>query len=263
VSAAGLAAASRSWRAGLRLAQPGDAGVILRARLLAPRSASVGLLTALAGSGGLEAALVAVRLGAVLIAACACLGMVVLTGPLLLPAVMPLCAAAAAGPGLALRRAARGGAEAAASALPVALELVAAALTAGLPIDRALAVASGCTDPALARLLGRAAVRVAAGETAAAALAEVAHASGIETLATVAALVDRRQRLGLPLAPHLLALADATRARTRAQILALAGRRGPLASLVTATVVAPACALGLLCVVLAGLLDAGRFPGLG
>jgi Flp pilus assembly protein TadB len=263
VSAAGLAAASRAWRTGLRPARPGDAGVIFRARLLAPRSASVGLLTALAGSGSLEVALAAVRLGAVLVAACACLGMAVLAGPLLLPAAVPVCAVAAAGPGLALRHAARRGAEAAASALPVALELVAAALTAGLAIDRALAVAGGCTDPALARLLGRAAVRAAAGQTAAAALTEVARDSGIETLATVAALVDRRQRLGLPLAPQLLAVADATRARTRAQTLALAGRRGPLASLVTATVVAPACALGLLCVVLAGLLGAGRIPGLG
>ncbi|HEV7467285.1 MAG TPA: type II secretion system F family protein [Candidatus Dormibacteraeota bacterium] len=263
MSAADLAAASRAWRAGLRLARPGDPGVILRARLLAPRSASLGLLTVLAASGSLEVALAAVRLGAVLLAACACLGMAVLAGPLLLPAAVPVCAAAAAVPELALRRAARCGAEAAASALPVALELVAAALTAGLPIDRALAVADGCTDPTLGRLLGRAAVRVAAGETAAAALTEVARAGGIETLATVAALVDRRQRLGLPLAPQLLAVADATRARTRAQTLALAGRRGPLASLVTATVVAPACALGLLCVVLAGLLSAGRIPGLG
>jgi Flp pilus assembly protein TadB len=263
VSAAGLTAASRAWRAGLCLARPGDAGLILRARLLAPRSASVGLLTALAGCGSLEVALAAVRLGAVLVAACACLGMAALAGPLLLPAAVPVCAAAAAGPGLALRRAARDGAEAAASALPVALELLAAALAAGLPLDRALAVAGGSTDPALARLLGQAAVRAAAGQTAAAALTEVARAGGVETLATVAALIDRGRRLGLPLAPQLLAVADASRARTRAQTLALAGRRGPLASLVTATVVAPACALGLLCVVLAGLLRAGRLPGLG
>jgi Flp pilus assembly protein TadB len=263
VSAAGLTAASRAWRAGLRLARPGDPGVIVRARLLAPRSASVGLLTALAGSGSLELALAAVRLGAVLVAACACLGMAALAGPLLLPAAVPVCAAAAAVPGLVLRRAARGAAEAAASSLPVALELLAAALAAGLPIDGALAVAGSCTDPALARLLGRAAVRAAAGQTAGAALAEVARAGGIETLATVAALVDRGGRLGLPLAPQLLAVADATHARTRAQTLALAGHRGPLASLVTATVVAPACALGLLCVVLAGLLRAGRLPGLG
>jgi Flp pilus assembly protein TadB len=247
----------------MRLTRPGDADVVARARLLAPGSPGVRVLTALARSRGPELALAAVRLGAVLAATGACLALAVLAGPLLLAAVAPVCAAAAAGPGLALRRAAARGAEAAAGALPVALELAAAALTAGLPIDRALAIAGACTDPALGRLLGRAAMRAAAGEAAAAALAEMARAGGIETLATVAALVDRRQRLGLPVAPQLLAVADATRARTRAETLARAGRRGPLASLVTATVVAPACALGLLCVVLAGLLGGGRIPGLG
>jgi Flp pilus assembly protein TadB len=171
-----------------------------------------------------------------------------------------VCAAAAGLPGLAVAQAARHGAAAAAAALPLALELVAAVLRAGLPVDRALAVAAGCAHPSLAPLLTRAS---AAGGSVASALSEAAEASGVEGLATVAALIDRRQRLGLPLAPQLLAVADTARARVRAETLARAARRGPLASLITATVVAPACALGLLCVVLAGLLTDGRLLGLG
>lgn len=263
MSAAAPARASRAQSVGTWLRRPGDGPLAARALLLAPGSPAVRLLTACAGGRGPEAALAGVRLGAVLAAAAVCLAVAVLAGPLLLLAVLPVGAAAGVLPGLALRGAARRGAEAAAGALPVALELAAAALAAGLPIDRALTIAGACTDPALERLLARTAARAAAGEPVAAALAEAARAGGVETLATVAALAGRRQRLGLPLAPQLLAVAGSTRARARAETLAMAGRRGPLASLVTATVVAPACALGLLCVVLAGLLAGGRIPGIG
>jgi Flp pilus assembly protein TadB len=155
------------------------------------------------------------------------------------------------------------GARAATAALPIALELVAATLRAGAPLDRGLALAGGCTDPALARLLVQVRTEAATGRPVASALVEVAARSGVEALATVAGLVERRQRLGLPLAPPLVAIASALRAQARAECLARAARRGPLASVVTATVVAPACALALLCAVLAGLLRGGHLLGPG
>lgn len=158
----------------------------------------------------------------------------------------------------AVRRAA-----AAAAATPLALELVAAGLRAGLPLDRALGVAGGATDPALERLLRQALSGAAAGASTAGALAIAAEEGGVDVLAGVAALAARRRRLGLPLAPQLLAVADGARARHRAETLARAARRGPLAGLVTAVVVAPACALGLLTLVLAGLVSGGHLLGPG
>ncbi len=154
-------------------------------------------------------------------------------------------------------------AAAATAAAPLALELAAAGLRAGLPLDRALAIAAGATDPALERLLRRALSDAAAGASTAGALARAAADGGVEVLAGAAALAVRRQRLGLPLAPQLLAIAAGARARHRAETLTRAARRGPLAGLVTATVVAPACALALLTLVLAGLWSGGQLLGPG
>jgi Flp pilus assembly protein TadB len=267
VSAAALAHAAFAAAPVRRLcgcaARPGDAALSARALLLAPRSGSVRLLMAVARGGRVGSALAAVRVLATLAGALGCLAATVVGGPQLLIAALPVCWGGVCVPGLAVGHAARQGAAAAAAALPLALELVAAALRAGLPIDRALAVAAGCVHPSLATLLSRASAASAGGGSVAAALGEAAETSGVDGLATVAALIDRRQRLGLPLAPQLLAVAGTARARARAETLARAARRGPLASLITATVVAPACALGLLCVVLAGLLTDGRLLGLG
>jgi hypothetical protein len=245
------------------LIRPGDAGLVGRARRLAPQSRVLRLLHLSVLGAEPERALVALRVLLVVAGEVATLAGALVLGPDLLPAGVLAACAAIALPTVALRRAVQGGADAAARDLPLALEMVAAGLRAGLPCDRAVAVAAGAVPQPLAGILRRAAAMSAAGVLGAAALAGEAEAAGIGALGAVAALMDRRQRLGLPLAPQLLAVADAARARSRAEPLARAGRRGPLAALLTATVVAPACAGGLLCLVLAGLLADGRGLGLG
>jgi tight adherence protein B len=245
-------------------ARPGDARLLERAVRLAPQSRLVRLL----GSGLLgpepEASLATVRVLAALAGGgVTVLAGTVVAGPAALVGAVVCAAAAAALPALVLREAARQGADAALRHLPMALEMLAAGLRAGLSGDRALAVSSDVVPVPLRGVLRRAGEASAAGVLAAAALATEAQAAGLETLGAVAALIDRRQRLGLPLAPHLLAVAEVTRARSRAEILARAARRGPVAALVTATIVAPACVCGLLVLVLSGVLTDARGLGLG
>lgn len=244
--------------------RPGDARLVRRAARLAPQSRLVRLLAGGGLAPGMERSLAALRVVLVLVGG----GVIAVAGgaiagpPALVPAVLG-AAAVAALPALALRRAVRGGAEAAEGHLSLALEILAASLQAGLSGDRALAACAGAVAPPLDGILRRAAAASAHGMLASAALAAEAKVAGIEMLGAVAVLMERSQRLGLPLAPHLLAIAEVTRARSRAQTLARAARRGPLAALLTATVVAPACAGGLLVLVLSSVLAGARGLGLG
>jgi Flp pilus assembly protein TadB len=242
----------------------GDPRLVTRAQLLAPGAAGVRLVTAAARGRGLERGLAAARVLGVAGAALVCLlAAVAGGGPVALVAAVPACWAAAALPGHLLAGAIRRGVSAAEASLPLALELVTAALAAGIPLDRALALIAGCVDPALAAVLTRAASVAVGTGLPGRGLAEVAERAGVEELVSLAALLDRRLRLGLPLTAPLLAVAASLRARVRATALTRAARRGPLAGLVTATIVAPACALGLLTQVLAGLLTDGRLLGPG
>jgi Flp pilus assembly protein TadB len=247
----------RSWAR-----RPGDRRLATRAQLLAGETAGVRLLTAAGRGRGLEAGLGAARVLYVAGAALVCLlAAVAGARAVAIVAAVPACCASAALPGHLLAGAVRRGRSAAEASLPLALELVAAAIGAGIPLDRAIALTAASVDPALATLLSRAG-EVRTGLPGGG-LAEVAEMAGIDELGWVAALVDRRMRLGLPLAAPLLAVAASLRARVRAATLTRAARRGPLAGLVTATVVAPACALGLLILVLAGLLTDGHLLGPG
>jgi Flp pilus assembly protein TadB len=268
MSAAGHAAPrseAHTPRIGAWTGRPGDGRLVIRARLLAPRSFAVRVLLAPARGDGSHRTLGTMRVLAAAGAVLVCLLIAIAAGgPLLLVPALPAALAAAAVPGWALGEAARRGAASAEASLPLALELVAAAMRTGLPLERSLALSAGCVDPSLAAVLAEAVAQAEAGGVLPSqGLAAAAAASGVEDLASVAALIDRRMRLGLPLAPPLLAVADSLRARVRARTLAHAARRGPLAGLVTAVVVAPACALGLLCLVLAGLLADGHLLGLG
>ena len=244
--------------------RPGDTRLLTRARLLAPGSFALRVLLALSRGGSPGRTLAAMRMVAAAGAVLACLvAAIAAIGPVMLVVAVPAGVGAAAVPGGLLAEAARRGAASVEASLPLALELLAAGMRAGLPLDRSLALTTGCVDPSLAALLSEAVSHAAACDGLPAhGLAAVSEASGVEDLASVAALIDRRMRLGLPLAPPLLAVADSLRARVRARTLARAARRGPLAGLVTATVVAPACALGLLSLVLAGLLGDGNLLGL-
>jgi Flp pilus assembly protein TadB len=267
MSAAGVASGGRARtpRIAAWAVRPGDARLAARARLLAPGSVWVRLLFACARGGSPLRALAALRTAAAIAGALACLVAAVAGGgAVVLTLSFPAAVAAAALPGCAIGGAVRRGAAAAEGSLPLALEVIAASMHAGLPLDRALALITGCVAPSLGTVVSEAVALAAAGDgLPSRGLAAAAEASGLEDLASVAALIDRRMRLGLPVAPPLLAVADSVRARVRARTLARAARRGPLAGLVTAVVVAPACALGLLTLVLAGLLTGGHLLGPG
>lgn len=267
MSVAGTVSRGRALRPliGSWTRRPGDARLIARARLLAPGSVRVRLLLACGRGGSPVRALAALRAVAAACAVLACLLAAAAGGGAVLVILsFPAGVAAAGVPGRVIGEAARHGAASAEASLPLALELIAAAMRAGLPLDRALALSAGCVDPSLGAVLSEAIERsVAADALPSVGLAAAAEASGVEDLGSVAALIDRRMRLGLPVAPPLLAVADSIRARVRARTLARAARRGPLAGLITAVVVAPACALGLLTLVVAGLLTDGHLLGLG
>jgi Flp pilus assembly protein TadB len=251
------------WLVALAM-RPGDARLVQRATRLAPKSPLLRLLAGGRLAPGTERSLAGLRVvlalaggGVVAVAGGAAVG-----PPALVLAVL-WGAGTAALPALVLRQAIRVGADTAVRHLPLALEMIAAGLQAGLPGDRALAVGAGAAPPPLDGMLRRAAAASASGMLASAALAAEAEVTEIAMLGAVAALMERRQRLGLPLAPHLLAVSEVTRARSRAETLARAARRGPLAALLTAILVAPACACALLIMVLSGVLTEAGGLGLG
>jgi Flp pilus assembly protein TadB len=146
--------------------------------------------------------------------------------------------------------------------LPDALDLIAAALRAGHDLDGAIALASTHSAPPLGRVLTDVSARVAIGQSIVAALQEVAGRTGEPTIASVAALIARHRALGIPVAPSLNTVADEARSRAHIAIAERAARAGPLAAILTAGVIAPACVVFLVVVVLGGLTERGAILGL-
>ena len=181
-------------------------------------------------------------------------------------AIGPAGAAVAAGgaaligavaPDVVLRRAARVATRAARDNAAVALDILSAAVSAGMPLRDSLELTAGHAPPALAAALRATAVRAGAGLDVRAAFAAEGERFGIPALADVGDAVDRQRRLGTLLGPELAHLAARLRAEERARLAEHAARRGPLATLVVALVIAPACVAALTACLIGGVIEGG------
>lgn len=142
-------------------------------------------------------------------------------------------------------------------ALPGVLDLVAAACSAGLALDAALAVAAVQADDSLQAIVTRACSRQRTGEPLATALRREAERAAAPRVLGFAVVIERHHRLGRPLAGIAWRLADGERARRRSALRARAGRSVALGSLVVATVITPACVVALAALTLSGILASG------
>jgi Type II secretion system (T2SS), protein F len=109
----------------------------------------------------------------------------------------------------------------------------------------------------VAAALRAAAVRVATGVEPRSALTREAERFHLPVLVDVGDAVDRHRRLGTPLPPALHRIAARQRADDRARLLERAARRGPLATLVVALVIAPVCLAALTACMIGGLVESG------
>lgn len=204
------------------------------------------------------AAMPGVRLGAALLGA----GLV---GAASLP-FGPVTAVIAAGcaavpasylPDAVLARAARNSLRAGSHDVAAALDMVAAAAAAGLPLRDALEHTAAHAPPAVAAALRATALRLATGGDPRTALTREADRFRLPVLADIGDAVERQQRLGAPLASELRRIAARQRASERARILEHAARRGPLGTLLVAMVIAPVCVASIGACVVGGLLESG------
>jgi len=209
--------------------------------------------------------LAALRLAALTVGAGAGLATYAAAGTGALGLLLALClgAAAVASPDLVTVSAARRGESSLLQQLPDFVDLLAASLSAGIPLEDALDTCASVARAPLQPILVRVRMRVAAGEGPAVALAAEAADTGVDAFASVGRIVEQARRHGVPAAPSLVVVADDARARARASLLARAGRAGPLASLVLALVIAPACVLALIVAVLGGFSLSAGWTGPG
>jgi len=141
-----------------------------------------------------------------------------------------------------------------------AIDVLAAAVSAGVPLHDALELTAGHAPPPVAAALRAAALMRLTGADPRDALTAEGERFHIAALADVGDAVERQRRLGTPLAAELRRIATRLRAEERAAILEHAARRGPLGTLVVALVIAPVCLAALTACVVGGLVESG---GLG
>jgi Flp pilus assembly protein TadB len=137
------------------------------------------------------------------------------------------------------------------------VDVLAAGVAVGLPLPSALEFSvHHAPAPAAAALRG-AAARCATGASPADSLALEGSRFGFPVLRDVGEAVDRHTRRGTALAPQLRRIAARTRRETRSHLLEKAARRGPLATLVVALVIAPICLTALTACLVGGLVQGG------
>jgi hypothetical protein len=95
------------------------------------------------------------------------------------------------------------------------------------------------------------------GEAAGLAHAAEADRFHLPALAEVGEALDRNARDGTPLAAELRRIAARHRADARTRLLEKANRRGPLATLVVALVIAPTCLAALTACLIGGFVEGG------
>ena len=139
---------------------------------------------------------------------------------------------------------------------PLALDVVAASVAAGVGVDQALAGAATAVDGPLRDELDRTRANLSLGRLRAEEFRDLGDRSGSPTLARLAAALVASDRLGVPLADSLRA--EAARAR-RDRALAVqerAAKAGPRILLVVVFVLVPASMLPLVAAVALGALQA-------
>lgn len=137
------------------------------------------------------------------------------------------------------------------------IDVLAAGLAAGLPLPTALEFTARHAPPPAAAALRGAAARCATGAAPPESLATEGSRFALPVLRDVGEAVDRHMRLGTSLAPQLRRIALRTRSETRSHLLEKAARRGPLATLLVALVIAPTCLAALTACLVGGFVQGG------
>ena len=210
-----------------RLAAPPDPGLLRRAGspvasadFPAARAGAAAAFAALAVVGGVAAGgLVAVVLGAGLIA----FGLTY--------------------PDLWLRSLAKRQSAQIERAAPALLELVAAGVEAGIPLDAALAGAARAARGELAAELERSRVSIALGRPRSEEFRDLGERTGAPTLAALGLALRLSDRLGVPLAEALRDQAERSRAEAARAVQERAARAGPRVLVVVVFVLVPAALL--------------------
>jgi Flp pilus assembly protein TadB len=175
--------------------------------------------------------------------------------------VLPICVAAVVcSPGLAsMLIRARVGKERRAAECEVgaAIGLLASWLGAGLTMEAGMRKLVLLGPPSLRMTFRAVVAAMDAGLPVHHALSRTARQSGLSSLEACAARIERNRDLGLPASELLHDTAATLRAGLHAAAKRRAGRRGPLATLVTALVIAPACVAFLATLLVAGMAGQG------
>jgi tight adherence protein C len=146
-------------------------------------------------------------------------------------------------PDLWLRAAARARADEIEQQAPLALDLIASAVAAGIPIDDALALAAEVTSGALSSELAVALAHLSLGRRRHAELTDLAARTASPSLRRLASALRTSDRLGVPLAAGLRRQAARARAEESRRIQERAARAAPRILLVVVFVLVPAAML--------------------
>ena len=128
-------------------------------------------------------------------------------------------------------------------AAPALLELVAAGVEAGIPLDAALAGAAGAASGELAEELERSRVAIALGRPRSEEFRDLGERTGAPTLAALGLALRLSDRLGVPLAEALRDQAERSRAEAARAVQERAARAGPRVLVVVVFVLVPAALL--------------------
>lgn len=128
-------------------------------------------------------------------------------------------------------------------AAPALLELVAAGVEAGIPLDAALLGATRAADGDLAEELERSRVAIALGRPRSEEFRDLGERTGAPTLAALGLALRLSDRLGVPLAASLRDQADRSRAEAARAAQERAARAGPRVLVVVVFVLVPAALL--------------------
>jgi Flp pilus assembly protein TadB len=146
-------------------------------------------------------------------------------------------------------------------AAPGLLELVAAGVEAGVPLEAALAGAAQATRDELAQELDRSRASIALGRPRGEEFRDLGDRTGAPTLAALGLAFRLSDRLGVPLAEALRDQAQRSRAEASRAVQERAARAGPRVLLVVVFVLVPAALLPIgaaVALTLAGALGGGR-----
>jgi tight adherence protein C len=163
-----------------------------------------------------------------------------LAGPLIF---CGLCGFGCAYPDLWLRSLARRRTARIERAAPALLELVAAGVEAGIPLDAALLGAGRAGGGDLAEELERSRVSIALGRPRGEEFRDLAERTGAPTLAALGLALRLSDRLGVPLADSLRAQAERSRAEAARAVQERAAKAGPRVLVVVVFVLVPAALL--------------------